>query len=266
MPSPFPGMDPWLENPNDWGDVHSTLIVLIREAVNAKLPDGYYAKAEHIVWVDPESTRQPDVGIYGPDQRPTNGNHDGLYARAGMLMLLADRVTEPWEEPYLEIFSVEGRRLVTAIELLSPSNKKPGSAGRIAYQQKQQELRLGDVHVVEIDLLRHGKHTTAVSLERLQPIAEVYDYHVCVTEVGSLPRYHVKPFRLAERLPTILIPLDPGVAPIEIDLQPLLDRTYDSGRYEMSTNYNKPCDPPLTEQQQTWAETILRDKGLLKTQ
>lgn len=237
MPSPFPGMNPWLENPNSWGDVHSSLITYIRDEVNTYLPDGYYAKAEHIVWVDPE---------------------------ARMLTLLADRISEPREEPYLEIYSVEGRRLVTAIELLSPSNKRSGSAGRKAYQQKQQELRLGDVHIVEIDLLRHGKHTTAVPLDRLRTAAGAYDYHVCVTEMSSVPRYHIKPFRLVDRLPTMLIPLDPGVSPIEVDLQPLVDRTYDSGRYSMSTRYDRSCDPPLTSEQQAWAEAILRESGLLK--
>ena len=64
------------------------------------------------------------------------------------------------------------------------------------------------------------------------------------------------------RLPTILVPLDPGVPLVPLDLQPLLDRAYDSGRYARLARYERPCDPPLTAEQQAWATGILRDRGV----
>ena len=134
---------------------------------------------------------------------------------------------EPWEQPYLQIVSDDGERLVTAIEIVSPSNKKAGDAGRGAYQQKQQEFRLGGVHMVEIDLLRGGQHTTAISFNRLNEVACPFDYHTCVTVVGEQTLHYIKAFTLMDRLPTLVIPLDPGIAPIKVDLQTIFDRAYD---------------------------------------
>ena len=192
--------------------------------------------------------------------------NDTMYAEEGMLAAVAEPIMEPCVQPYLEIVSADGDRLVTAIEILSKSNKSAGDPGRLAYQQKQQEFRLGGVHMVEIDLLRAGQHVTAIPKDELQSLAGSYDYHVCVTVVGEPTHFYVKPIQLMNRLPTIVIPLDPGVSPISVDLQPLLDRAYDTGRYSKRAKYAQPCNPPLNTQQQTWAETILRDKGLLKTQ
>jgi hypothetical protein len=153
---------------------------------------------------------------------------------------------------------------VTVVEVLSLSNKKPGDGGRTSYQQKQGEFRLAGVNLVEIDLLRAGPHTTAVPLAQLQQAAGRFDYHVSVTVAGSPTRFFARPIRLEERLPTIRVPLDPGVPLVPLDLQPLLDRAYDTGRYPRLVRYTVPPDPPLTPEQQAWAEGILRQKGLLK--
>jgi len=180
-----------------------------------------------------------------------------------MLAVASAPVAEPWEEPYLEIYSDRGERLVTAVEVLSLSKKKAGDGGRTSYQQKQGEFRLGGVNLVEIDLLRSGPHTTAVPLAQLQKLTGEFDYHVSVTVAGSPTRYFARPIKLKERLPIIQVPLDPGVPLVRIDLQPLLDRAYDTGRYRQLARYSRPCDPPLTPEQQAWAESILRAKGLI---
>ncbi|MBN9523999.1 DUF4058 family protein, partial [bacterium] len=170
---------------------------------------------------------------------------------------------EPWGEPYLEILSGEGERLVTAVEILSPSNKKSGESGRAGYQQKQTEFRLGGVNLVEIDLLRGGAHTTAIPLPELRRVAGRYDYHIAMTVQGEPTQHFVRPIRLDERLPVIRIPLDPGVPPPELDLQPLLDRAYDSGRYAKRARYARDPVPPLTSEQKAWADATLKEKGLL---
>jgi hypothetical protein len=251
-------MDPWLERPAVFGGLHSSLITYLLEAVNAQLPPGYVATTTHLVWIDPVLRREPDVGLYGPDRPPSGGTMTDYFAEQGMLCLAADPVAEPWEEPYLEIQTADGERLVTAIEVLSLSNKKAGDTGRTSYLQRQNEFRLGNVNLVEIDLLRGGTHTTAIPHARLRRIAPHFDYHICATVIGDPTLYHVKPFLLTDRLPMIVVPLDPGVPPVKVELQPLLDRAYDTGLYARRVKYDtKPPDPPLTPEQQEWAAAIL---------
>jgi len=259
-------MDPWLEDSGMYPDLHTSLIFLIREALNLVMPDGYVATSSHLVWVDPALRREPDVAAFGPVARPAAGAErlETEFSEGGMLSVASAPEAEPWEEPYLEILSAQGDRLVTAIEVLSLSNKKAGDGGRTSYQQKQGEFRLSGVNLVELDLLRAGPHTTAVPLAHLRQAAGRFDYHVSVTVAGSPTRYFARPIKLEERLPTIRVPLDPGVPLVPLDLQPLLDRAYDTGRYSRLVRYTAPCNPPLSPEQQTWAEGILRAKGLLK--
>jgi hypothetical protein len=263
MPSPFPGMDPWLETPGVFPGVHSLLIAQILEALNPRLPPPYLATIDKLVWVDPELRTEPDVSAFSPDERAEGDVAAEPFADAGMVAVLSERVLEPWERPYLEIHAGEGDRLVTAIEILSPSNKKAGESGRAAYQHKQEEFRLGGVNAVEIDLLRGGAHTTAVPLARLRQVSAAYDYHICTTVVGEPTRHHVRPFRMTDTLPPLVVPLDPGVAPVTLELGPLFDRVYDIGVYQRWARYaTRQPDPPLTPEQQAWADAILRERGL----
>jgi hypothetical protein len=255
-------MDPWLEDDELFRDLHNALTIYLREALNAVLPPGYAAVGNQLVWVDDELRREPDVSLFGRDRRIGEAVGPAA-ALAGLLAIGEERTSDPWEQPYLEIRSAKGKRLVTAIEILSPANKKPGDKGRTTYQDKQKEFRLAGVSLVEIDLLRAGPHTTAVPLARLQRVAGPFDYHISVVAAGSPNRYYAAPIRLADRLPAIGIPLDPDVPAVTVDLQPLLDRAYDTGRYPDMIDYRRPCDPPLTDEQRPWAEAVLRQKGLL---
>jgi hypothetical protein len=259
MPSPFPGMDPWLEDAEVFRDVHSSLIFLLRKAVNAVLPRGYVARGTQLVWVDPELKREPDVGVFGRGERPDGG---AVAELAGALAVAEAPALEPWEQPYLEILTGKGQRLVTMIEIVSLSNKKPGDGGRTAYQQKQQECRLGNVNMVELDLLRAGGHVTAVPLDHLRRVAGSFDYHTAITVAGSPSHFFAVPTRMTDRLPVIPIPLDPGIEPVRVDLQPLFDEVYDTGLYAEYTDYTRPPDPPLTPEQQAWADGLLRERDL----
>lgn len=262
MPSPFPGMDPWLERPPVFPSLHHTFITYLQAALNGSLPAGYVATSANRVYVDPELNREPDVSVFGPVEAPA----DGPLAEAwgGMLAVAAVPISDPITEAYLEIVSGDDDRLVTAVEVLSLSNKKTGD-GRASYQQKQGEYRAGGVNLVEIDLLRGGPHTTAVSEARLRAAAGAFEYHVCVTAIGEPDMHHVAAFRLADRLPTIPIPLDHGLPPVPVDLQAVFDRCYDEGGFAKLAKYDRrQPDPLLTAEQQAWAEGILREKGLLK--
>jgi hypothetical protein len=256
-------MDPWLERPAVFPNLHNNLITYLQAALNAVLPAGYVAAGDTRVYVDPELRRIPDVGVFAPDPIPTGTSAVAVatLTQAGLLAAASEPVADPVEEQYLEIRSVDDERLVTAVEVVSPTNKKPGEEGRTSYQQKQGEFRLGGVNLVEIDLLRGGPHTTAVPEARLRATAAAFDYHVSVMLAGRPREYFVAPIRLADRLPALPIPLDPEVQPVTIDLQAVFDRCYDEGGFARRTRYGRPPDPPLTAEQQAWAEGILRAKG-----
>jgi len=267
MPSPFPGMDPWLEDSEVFPNLHDRLGIFMQDALNAVLPPGYVATTKNRVVVDEELVREPDVALFGRELHPNDsGNGDGgtATALAGLATITSNRLSDPEEEAYLEIRSARGKRLVTAIEIISLANKRAGKKGRQTYQDKQAEYRSSGVNLVEIDLLRAGPHVSAIDKEDLQKVLGGFDYHVSVVVAAGRGTYHAAGIKLADRLPAFAIPLDRGVAPVMLDLQPLLDRAYDGGRYTELFDYGSPCNPPLSPEQQTWAEGILRAKGLLK--
>lgn len=262
MPSPFPGMDPWLEDTEVFPNLHERLTIAIQDALNAAMPAGYVAITRNRVWVDPELAREPDVALYGRDRPPTE-LPAGAISLTGLVAIGQRRKSDPIEEPYLEILSGRGKRLVTAVEVVSLSNKRAGREGRKSYQEKQEEYALAGVNLVEIDLLRRGPHITATPLARLRRKLGSFEYHVSVVVAGDPPTYHAAGIRLADRLPRIGVPLDSGVPEVAIDLQPMLDQAYDRSRYTELFSYRDPPDPPLTPEQQAWAEGLLRAKGLI---
>jgi len=253
-------MDPWLEGEEVFPNLHDRLTISLQDALNASLPPGYVATTKNRVWVDPELQWEPDVAVFGCDRNP-DGQPGGAATLLGLVAIGQQRVSDPLEEPYLEILSASGKRLVTAVEVISLTNKRAGEKGRKTYQQKQEEYRLANVNLVEIDLLRRGPHVTATPLPRLQKVLGAFDYHVSVVTSGDVVSYHGAGIRLADRLPAIGIPLGPGVPAVTVDLQPMLDLAYDRSRYTMFFSYREPPNPPLTPEQQTWAEGILRAKG-----
>ena len=145
MPSPFPGMDPYLESPNVWPDAHHELISSIRELLNKKLRPRYVARVEDRVYMVPEDDPEeelwnvPDVKVESrPVPRhlwsmPTNGT----LAIAEPVVI---RENGPIREGRIEIQEVASRKVVTVIELLSPSNKVNGAAGRKRFLQKRDEV------------------------------------------------------------------------------------------------------------------------------
>jgi hypothetical protein len=255
-------MDPWLEGEEVFPNLHERLIIYMQDALNAALPPGYVATSKSRVWVDPELRREPDVSLFGRDRRP-NGSGGTALALSGMTVIAQELTPDPFVEPYLEILSAKGKRLVTAFEVVSLTNKRAGEKGRKTYQDKQQEYWLSDVNLVEIDLLRRGPHVTATPLPLLRQKLGAFDYHVSVVMPVERPSHQAAGIKLGERLPAIGIPLDPGVAPVTVDLQPMIDLAYDRGRYTELFSYREPCDPPLTPDQQAWADGILRAKGLI---
>ncbi len=264
MPSPFPGMDPWLEDPNVFPDLHDSLIIYLRDAINAALPEPYVASAATRIWIDDEDQREPDVFLTGPDAPPPFVDPAQLYDGPGLMVIAPEAL--PVEEKFVEIRSTHGDRLVTSLEVLSPSNKAPGGKGREQYLDKQGRCRVAGVALVEIDLLREGRHTTAVDYDRLVRRAPNFCYHVCVSGRAVLDHYIVAAVGLADRLPRVPIPLDPGVPPIFVELQPLLDRAYDNSRYARKARYGEPPRLPLNQAETAWADDILSKRTPTRTE
>src|SRR5690606_21442611 len=262
MPSPFPGMDPYLEA--HWRDVHTRVMVYAVDEIQAQLPGGLIARVEEGVTVDEEDASRsiaPDVQVV---EQPLAGSG------AGGGTAVAERVaTEPIhvavdERPtprHIEILDTSsGNRLVTAIELLSPSNKLPVD-GRELYLRKQREYLHSGVNLVEIDLLRTGYHTLAVDREKLRPEQRT-PYLICVRRASRGWEAEVYPATYREPLPTIRIPLRPGDADVTLNLQSLITQCYDRGRYASTFNYSADPDPPLQLVEAQWADELLRDAGL----
>src|SRR5579871_529379 len=138
MPSPFPGMDPYLEDPWLWPDFHLTFVVGIRAELNQRLPAGYVALADRYVWVQEPETEErkrlgkPDVFLTGEGQAQTAASAAAI---ADPVEIILPSLTEKGS-PYLKIVDRANRRLVTVIELLSPENKTTGK-DRDAYLIKQ---------------------------------------------------------------------------------------------------------------------------------
>lgn len=266
MPSPFPGMDPWLEGETVFPDLHDGLIFLLKEALNAVLPPAYNATTKSRIWIDDTHYREPDVNVHG-----INGHESGPLGIGGgqaLAMLTGTGLlhavlpaSDPSTESYLEIRANHGKRLVTAIEILSPTNKRSGE-GRTAYLQKQLEYRAAAINVVEIDLLRGGTHTTLFPESKLPPTG-TYDYHACIYVPAAVPQCFLVAIRLTDRLPSVIVPLDFDVDPVTVDLQVLFDRCYSGGRYASLVRYTEPPNPPLTAEQAEWATGVLRAKGVL---
>ncbi len=265
MPSPFPGMDPYLEHPDVFPGLHDGLVTYLRESLQPVLPSPYYADMGRRAWIEvSERCIGPDVNVLRrrSDDTDVKGGNGGVATaiRTAARPLVIHIPHDERREPFVEIYAGRGknRRLVTSIEVLSPSNKKPGEEGRDLYLRKQRELLKSRVHLVEIDLLRGGEHTTAVPHDRLVAKAGPFDYHVCVHQFDNLEDYFVYAIQLAEPLPPVSIPLLPGDGAVTVDLQAVFARSYDTGPYLREIDYlgDRPV-PPLGPKQARWAKQCL---------
>jgi hypothetical protein len=262
MPSPFPGMDPYLED--HWRDVHTSLVIYIRDALQEMVPSSLRARVEERVMLETpegvaEEERYPDVRVveYRPEgARPRQA--DGL-AVAEPLLLEAE--TEPLTEPYIEIIDVgSGNKVVTILEVLSPTNKTPG-VGMIAYRRKQREVCHSATSLVEIDLLRGGQHVLAIPLKFI-PAEQRTPYLVCVRRAWVKGLAEVYPMPLAQPLAKIKVPLRQSDADVVLDLQPLIEQCYRRAGYDGTIDYKKDPDLKFSEAEGRWADQLLQQAGL----
>jgi hypothetical protein len=274
MPSPFPGMDPYLEHPRWFHGFHDALIIYILEQLQPLLPDAYYAQGGQRLWFGlARRPFEPDLKLLRRIELPRRSQSQGGVAVAEPLVETESEASRPVLisvekvvgdeniETFLEIHGVWGGqdRLVATIEVVSPSNKTPSHSGFEKYRKKQRQAFAGQVHLIEIDLLRAGTHVTAVPRGIAREKAGPFDYHVSVHRFDRPKDYLFYPIRLGQRLPTIVIPLLPEDPEVLLDLQAAFTRAYDIGPYRKAIRYGEdPIKPRLRPEQAEWVKATLK--------
>lgn len=275
MPSPFPGMDPYLEAAYVFPDLHSALAGTLYRWLNRHLPRPYYARMElrpEVGVVEDEGYVRhiiPDVSVV----KPAHSNGGVALAEPAVATesesFEVTVANELYEHPMIEVRDpTQGHELVTLIEIASPANKGTG-ADRDAYLKKQAEVLASSANLVEIDLLRGGKRLfarpelDAVIAQRSQRT----DYVIAINRAWKRDVFQVFPIVVTERLPTIPLPLRKAQPELLMNLQELFAQTYDDGPYRRgAVAYEKPPNPLLPPELTAWAEECLRKAGLLPVQ
>lgn len=252
MPSPFPGMNPWLEQDDAWEDFHHSFILAARTALAMQVRPNYIVKVEEHLYIHelPDDARRligrADVSLarsQWPAQEPIAAGT--LQAPVqGMVPLSVDIE----RSVYLEIQDRYTRELVTVVELLSPTNKKSGP-DREQFLAKRRRLLMSGVHCVEIDLLRGGPRLPVEGLPAC-------NYYALVSRAEERPRVDLWPVRLSDPLPEMAIPLRPTDGDARLDLQETLHRVYDAAGYEDYIYAGQP-QPPFRPEEAEWARQFL---------
>jgi hypothetical protein len=214
----------------------------------------------------PEGMRReyyPDVRVI---ERPGRRSDDGGIAVADAAEVdvadyfLIDIRIEPKTESYIEVIDLRsGHRVVTSIEVISPTNKRAGE-GRRLYTEKRQDMMRGGVNTVEIDLLREGETLLPAGRDQVPP-TDNRAYMIWIWRAQDPDRLAVHRTPLRVQLPVIRIPLRPGDPYVPLDLQAILDECYRKGGYD-DINYRVSASPRLDRDDEAWADALLREKGL----
>lgn len=262
MPSPFPGMDPYIEQPAIWVDFHNSLADEIRAQLNVAIRPNYFARLTPRTTYDVVEISQvraqivrPHLGVFQPQPAGTPASASAAVAEA-----VIDTPIETIDPLDLtELLSVEIRRtgsnvLVTAIEILSPINKLVGHPGYEEYHRKRRDLLNTTAHVMEIDLLRGG---TRPVLNLAEPGAS---YYVILSRAEQRPYPSIWPIPLSSRLPVVAVPLLAPDPDVPLDLGAVVATVYERGGYDVQSDYGASVPPPpLEPQDAAWVEQLLAE-------
>ncbi len=263
MPSPFPGMDPYLEAPETWNDFHHGMISGIQEQLNRSLRPNYHAMVEERVYISDEADPGrkwivPDVYVTKSEEPKctdrvlaTSADYDAVTTVAEPV-IITTLIDDEIREAMLVIRDTKNREVITIIEVLSPTNKIAGSRGRASYEAKRSDVLQSQTNFVEIDFLRDG--VPFFPRELLPPL----DYAVHVSKFGKRPKGIVWPILLKQRLPKIQIPLRPNDSEVEIDLGQIFHTAYDRAGYDMIIDYSQPPHVPFDEANAIWVKEWMK--------
>lgn len=224
MPSPFPGMDPYLENAKLWPAFQHQLLACLYQILLPGLVDRYRARV-------------------------------GTRTYVSEMPLFTSIIREQYAEEYIEIRNRTDGKLVTLLEVVSPANKIT-PAGRQAYLDARQQAVTQRAGIVEIDLILQGKPMLTYSRDGLPE----YDYAVTVTRSNAPDRYEIYTATIQKKLPKFKLPLAADDRDALLDLQAAFARAYDLGTFASQIDYKTapPPDVPFTDENRTWAEELLK--------
>ncbi len=255
MPSPFPGMDPYLEAPAGWQEFHSRFINTISDFLVPKLRPRYAVHIERYVYLtalDAEATRlRPDVAVAQTlPEAPRTEGAVVTHTETTSAVLIPLPVVEEVRHYFLEIRELTTQKVVTVIEMLSPFNKCPGD-DRTEYLKRRNAILNSDAHLVELDLLREGER---VPMGKPLPPA---DYYAIVSRSYRRPIAEVYSWTVRDPMPKIPIPLKRGDQDVLLDLQAVFTTVYDRAGYDYRLPYDREPDPPLKPEDREWAKQII---------
>ncbi|GAB4425810.1 MAG: DUF4058 family protein [Chloroflexi bacterium OHK40] len=261
MEAPFPGMDPYLEQPSLWPDVHHRVITALGDQLQERIAPRYRAViTPYVVFesleIAPVRAIVPDAGLFERDA-PESASNPGVALLDTAPLTLPAIMEVPTEYARIEIRTVRDYVLVTAIELLSPANKRPGAEGADAYEKKRQELFRSTAHLLEIDLLRNGKRPQVA-----RPLPDA-PYFVFLSRVQRRPYIDIWPLSLRTPMTRIPVPLRYPDADVPLDLGAAIRISYQRARYDLEIDYRAdPPPPPLSPDDAAWLDAYLRERGL----
>ncbi len=274
MPSPFPGMDLYLEYPVFWSSFHTRLMVAIAEAIEPQLSSQYYVEVESRTYQTDDSDHEvligiPDAIVFANPYPNAKSDLDAdRVSDAGLATALPsahppnvatqvrpEKVAVPMplevKQRYLEVREMATDAVITVIELLSPTNKRKGE-GRNAYETKRRLILGSNTHLVELDLLRGALPMTVKGARGDSP------YRILISRSHQRPAADLYSVDLRQPLPNFPIPLKPGDAEPEVPLQSLVNQVYERARYATRIDYRQPLPPPaLSALDQQWVADLL---------
>jgi hypothetical protein len=226
MPSPLPGMDPYLEDDALWPHFQHQLVLSLYQHLLPVLVDRYRARVAQRCYVTEQA-------------------------------LFTSIIREPHNEDYIEIRQRADGRLITLLDVVSPSNKlSPG--GRAAYHATRREGRSAGAGMVEIDLLLRGQPMLEYSRDGLPD----WDYAVTVTRSPQPDRYEIYTATLQKRLPRFRLPLAADDRDTVLDLQTVFSRCYDQGSFASKVDYKRDPSTPLNDEDRRWLDETLRQQKM----
>lgn len=257
MPSPFPGMDPYIEAPDIWSDFHGDLAAEMRAELNCVLQPRYVARLTphgtyEIVEIAERHNIRPDLGVWQP--QPPSGVMTGDAAVMTAVPVESVVAIElPLRLYTVEVLETDTLRLVTSVAILSPANKRPSHEAYHDYRRKRRALLRSETHLLELDLLRGGERPR---LERPVPPAP---YYVTLSRVNRRPYVDVWPIQLWAKLPVLPVPLRDPDPDATLDLPAVVAAVYERGAYARLIDYHRPPPPPaLSETEAVWLDEHLR--------
>ncbi len=254
MASPFPGMDPFLEDPRLLESFHNRFIGVLDELISARVRPHFYVEEQSSVYIvelgaQPRPPVKPDVYLVDAGRATGVGTVAVAERPVTQPLVVTARFPQELRQRYLEIRDGRNHTVVAVLELLSPTNKAAGTAGREAFLRKRRDLLAAPVHWLEIDLLRAG--------ERPDEVAGQSDYYALLKRAEATDEFAVWYWNLRDLLPVIAVPLTAEFPDVVVDLQAAFATTYARYYAERLDYRDAPPAPRLQPADLAWVTACL---------